>query len=234
MFTFVFYSHHEYSDIWPVLFGQCEKYIKEHKKVLFTNEGTAPEGWEVITYDDSLPYQQRVVSCLEQLDDDIIIFHHEDMILYSGFDRTSLKRYIELVEKDEVTFIKLLRGGYSDEKIKSDADHSLLCCSPNMVFTIQPTICKVSNLLTMYKETPGDSIWSFESNTHGTSIRNKFSGCMSFREGDEKRGMYHWDSSIYPYVATAVVKGKWYTSEYPELVKILEKYKVNVDERGTV
>ena len=234
MTTFVFYSHFDYSDIWPVLFGQCEKYLKDHKKVLFTNEGAAPDDWEIITYDDALPYQHRVASCLEQLEEDIIIFSHEDMFLYDEMDLAQVKSFVNLVYSDEVDFIKLLRGGYTDEKIESGIHKYLLRSPPPMIFTIQPTICKVTNLLTMYQETPGDSIWSFESNTATTALKNNFKGCMVYKEGDPKRGMHHWDSSIYPYFATAVVKGKWYTSDYPELKGCLESYNIDVGVRGQI
>jgi len=231
---FVFYSHFDYSDIWPVLFGQCEKYLEKHDKVLFTNEGTAPDGWEVIIYDDALPYQQRVVSCLEQLKDEIIVFSHEDMFLYDEMDLSQFQDFVNLVYSGKVDFIKLLRGGYTDEKIESGIHKYLLKSPPSMVFTIQPTICKVRNLLTMYKETPGDSIWSFEAATGSTTKWHCFSGCMVYKEGDPKRGMHHWDSSIYPYFATAVVKGKWYTSDYPHLREVLQYYNIDVSLRGEV
>ncbi len=57
---------------------------------------------------------------------------------------------------------------------------------------------------------------------------------MAFEEGDSKRGMYHYDSSVYPYVATGVVKGKWYTSDYPEMQAILNDYNIDVALRGEV
>ena len=231
---FVFYSHFDYSDIWPVLFGQCDKYLEKHDKVLFTNEGTAPDGWEVITYDDALPYQQRVVSCLEQLKDEIIVFSHEDMFLYGEIDLSQFQAFVNLVYSGKVDFIKLLRGGYTDEKIESGIHPHLLRCPTDMIFTIQPTICKVKNLLTVYKETPGDSIWSFEAATGRTAKRYCFSGCMVYKEGDPKRGMHHWDSSIYPYFATAVVKGKWYTSDYSHLREVLQDYNIDVSLRGEV
>ena len=229
---FVFYSHFDYSDIWPVLFGQCEKYLDKYEKVLFTNEGSAPKGWEVITYDDALPYQQRVTSCLDQLEEEVIVFNHEDMIPYSSVDCDKLKDFHKLVQEDEVQFIKLLRGGYTDELLLSEYHPNLLECSPPMIFTIQPTICKVEHLLSMYKETPGNSIWEFESQTALTAIKNSYKGCMAYKEGDPKRGMHYWDSSIYPYIATAIVKGKWYTSDYPELVSMLKDYNIEVSLRG--
>ena len=231
---FIFYSHFDYSDIWPILFGQCDKYLSDHKKVLFTNKGEAPSDWEVITYEDSLPYQMRVASCLEQLEDEIIVFSHEDMFLYDEIDLSHIQSFKNLVHSGKVDFIKLLRGGYTDEKRESGIHPYLLKCPPDMIFTIQPTICKVKNLLTMYRDTPGDSIWSFESNTAKTAKWQCFSGCMVYKEGDPKRGMHHWDSSVYPYFATAIVKGKWYTSDYPHLRTLLKDYNIDVSLRGEV
>jgi hypothetical protein len=47
--------------------------------------------------------------------------------------------------------------------------------------------------------------------------------------------MYHWDSDVYPYVATAVVKGKWSYSEYvDELTELLGEYEIDPDVRGKV
>ena len=47
--------------------------------------------------------------------------------------------------------------------------------------------------------------------------------------------MFHYDSSVYPYVATAIVKGKWNMSQYPkQLEEILRENKINVNDRGAV
>ena len=44
----------------------------------------------------------------------------------------------------------------------------------------------------------------------------------------------HWDSKTFPYIATAIVKGKWNLSEYKqELGMILSSYKIDLGARGT-
>jgi hypothetical protein len=55
---------------------------------------------------------------------------------------------------------------------------------------------------------------------------------MAYKSIDKKRGMHHYDSSTYPYIATAIVKGKWYTSDYPEIKELLKTYKIEISERG--
>ena len=230
--TFVFYSHSDYSDVWPILFGQCKKYLFGYKKVLMTNKGEAPSDWVTVHYDESKPYQQRVLEGLSKLEDDIIVFHHEDMILYDKIDNSAIEGFVKRVQnsyKHRGTFIKLLRGG--------DAPYHRI--DPNLIigwgghYTIQPTICNRSNLMKIYSETPGESIWTFEVNALSMWNTQRFEGLMAYREDDKKRGQAHWDSKSYPYIATAIVKGKWNISEYPELSQLLSEYGIDPTIRGT-
>ena len=38
MEAYVFYSHYDYSDIWPLMFGQSKKYLNDKKKYFITNK----------------------------------------------------------------------------------------------------------------------------------------------------------------------------------------------------
>ena len=51
--------------------------------------------------------------------------------------------------------------------------------------------------------------------------------------GTRKRGIHHYDSSIYPCIATAVVKGLWNISEYPsELSEVGREFNIDFTLRG--
>ena len=51
--------------------------------------------------------------------------------------------------------------------------------------------------------------------------------------GEQKRGMHHYDSSVFPFIASAIVKGKWNLSEYPEeLGSLLDEYEIDPTIRG--
>jgi hypothetical protein len=53
--------------------------------------------------------------------------------------------------------------------------------------------------------------------------------------GEPRRGIYHYDSFVFPYVATAINKGKWNMTEYSnELNSIFETYGINPFDRGIV
>ena len=52
-------------------------------------------------------------------------------------------------------------------------------------------------------------------------------------DNEPKRGMHHYDSSVYPYVATAIVKGKWSIDVYGDMLeKVLLENNIDVSERG--
>jgi hypothetical protein len=129
-------------------------YDKSYKKYLFVNEGEyeTPDGWTIIQYDDSLPYQQRVTSCLEQMEsEDKIIFHHEDMFLLDKPDYRKLLEVEQMIEQEEAHFVKLCKATYRPQEFYLERASDIFHCPRDLAFAIQPTMCKVKNLLTIYQ-----------------------------------------------------------------------------------
>lgn len=222
--TLIFYSHKDYSDIWPVLFNQTNKYFdSSFKKILFTNDGDVPDGWDVVYYDDSKSYQDRFISCLQKLEDDIIIYHHEDMFLYGQPDIDYIKRLYWLIEKQSYSFVKLIKTG-ANQGIEVGDNLFEMSKDAKDYFAIQPTIWNRKKLIDVYKNAGGDSIWQFENSAGVYCLHNKIKGLFCYDKlKDNPRGG-HYDSSVYPYIATAVVKGKWNYKEYEkELVTIFKE-----------
>jgi len=235
----VFYSHSDYSDVWAPLFAQTEKYLKGYKKYLFTDQSTEEldNDWIVIRYDDSLPYQKRMLHCLGQVKEDIILFHHEDMFLYDSPNEQKLKELVALVESEEIDIIKLARASYHESHpLERNTSHNDVYENPtNLRFAIQPSICNKEKLETIYSKTYGNNIWEFEANSSMICDYFKIKTGMTWEEGDNKRGQFHWDSGVYPYFATAVVKGKWNLTDYKDgLLSVLEETGVDISRRGIV
>jgi len=62
-----------------------------------------------------------------------------------------------------------------------------------------------------------------------------FKSCYYFDGTESKRGMFHWDSNIYPYFNSAITKGKWNLSDYKDdLLSVLEETGVDISRRGIV
>ena len=104
----------------------------------------------------------------------------------------------------------------------------------NLRFAIQPSVCNKEKLMSIYSKTYGNNIWEFESNSSMICEYLGIKTGMTWQECDNKRGMFHWDSSIYPYFATAIVKGKWYTSDYGDSLRnVVEEHGIDINLRGT-
>tara|TARA_R110002020_G_scaffold299890_15_gene515589 strand:- start:4934 stop:5665 length:732 start_codon:yes stop_codon:yes gene_type:complete len=239
-YALIFYSHSDYSDAWTPMFEQTNRYFPDHKKYLFSDQNTEEleqENWHLIKYNDQKGYQNRVIHCLDQVGERIVMFHHEDMFLYAKPHYSQLDDVAAAIENGNVDIVKLICASYGPikfENITATALPYIFENPPGLKFAIQPSLCNKNKLRTIYDKTGGDSIWKFEEySSHICDYFNIKTG-MTFFETDQKRGQYHWDSSIYPYFATAIVKGKWNFTDYEDTLRpILERNNVDYLNRGT-
>tara|TARA_R100000152_G_C6782181_1_gene218842 strand:- start:9913 stop:10650 length:738 start_codon:yes stop_codon:yes gene_type:complete len=239
----VMYSHSSYSDAWGMFFGQIDKYIpyKVPRYIICDKwSENIPSYWNCITYDEGLDYAKRVSTSLRHVKEKYCIFHHEDMPLHKQPDLEKIEKYNKILDKnDDISYIKLVRGGlYEDIKEQKahkesetlyelESDHYFL-------FAVQPSMWKTEHLEKVYKTCKIEHIREFELVATEICKYFKVKGLYHFA-GENKRGLYHWDSDVYPYVATAIVKGKWNISEYnKELIPLTEEYNVDVYKRGIV
>ena len=214
----VLYTHSDVNWVWPFWLAQTDKYLSNYDKIAFVNDNSFErKDYTTIQYDDSLIYRQRVSSCLDQLDpQEVIVFHHEDMFLYDEPNLKILDSYEKVVADGQVDLIKLLRNGTYLKPY--DKEQHLYSNPPEYGFAIQPTMCKVETLNRIFKEVKGNTIWDFETNAQKEVSKWDLTNLFIYN-GCKKRGLAHWDSTVYPYVATAVVKGQWNFSEYRDELK---------------
>lgn len=238
MYTAIFYSHSDYSDAWPIMFEQTDKHLPACKKYLFSDEATAPlerQNWTLIKYDDGLRYQQRFLHCIDQVEEEVILFHHEDMFLYSDPKYDLLLEITEAIQNNEIDIVKLICASYGPINFENTTSVSCVYENPiNLKFAIQPSLCNKNKLRMIYDKTGGANIWEFEAYSSKVCDYYNIRTGMTYLPEDAKRGEYHWDSNIYPYFATAIVKGKWNFAEYENTLKpLLETHNIDFTMRGT-
>ncbi len=232
----IMYSHSSYADAWPMFVGQQEKYFPELKKYVFTDSVPCelPSSWEVIYYKEEMSYNERFSSCLESVSEEYSILHHEDMPLFSAPDKNRIESYLKCLNEDNnLAYCKLLKGGEMREiPYKKNPELFAILHDSEYIFAVQPTIWKTAALMTVYTETKVSHIREFEPKSQETCRKNSIHGVYAYR-GEPKRGMYHHDSSVYPYVATAIVRGQWNYSEYSLILdELLYEYGINPQIRG--
>ena len=223
------YTHSDYSWVWKYWHQQTDKFLKNYQKICLLNSTSSfRDDYQTIKYDVKNIYKNRILSCLNNLnDEDIVLFCHEDMFLYDKPNFNILNEYINLIKNEQCGLIKLIRAFENLEKSKI---HSNLFKNPvKQLFSIQPSLLKIKTLKYIYDKVPGKNIWEFESNTTDEYLKNLISLCSFDYSLDMKRGKFHYDSFVYPYICTAVVKGKWNYKEYKkELFEIFYKKKYNL------
>ncbi len=233
----IVYSHSDYSDIWPLYFGQTKKYFNnEFPKIIFSNQNSnkISKDYKLITYKDAQTYPERLIECFGKLNAKYCIFSHEDMFLYDYPKNDILDKYIKAMQENRFDFIRLIKGGDCVYK-ESDIDKTLFELDgkkSKWIFSIQPIIWKIDSLVKILKKHKKDNIWELEEKAQKTCKKLKIKGAFSFGEG-KKRGIHHFDNNVYPYIATAIVKGKWNISEYSDILpKLLEEYNIDYKIRG--
>ena len=223
------YTHSDYSWVWKFWHQQTDKFLNNFEKICLVNTNSSfRKDYQIIKYDDKYTYKDRILSCLDQVDDqEIVIFCHEDMFLYKKPDFITINQYIDLINDEKCSLIKLIRAFEDLEKTNL---HEKLFINPDkQLFSIQPTLIKIKTLKYIYKTVPGNNIWEFEANTSRKYLNSLISLCSFDINSDKKRGKFHYDSSIYPYICTAVIKGKWNFKEYKkELYEIFYNKKFNI------
>ena len=222
------YTHSDYSWVWKYWHQQTDKFLNNFEKIcLINSDSSFRQDYYIINYDDKNIYKDRVLSCLNKLnDEEIVLFCHEDMFLYDEPNFKIINDYIDLIKNNECDLIKLIRAF---ENLQKSILHENLFINPsNQLFSIQPTLLKVKTIKHIYKNVPGKNIWEFEANTSRKYLYDLISLCSFDEFVDKKRGKFHYDSSVYPYVCTAVIKGKWNFKEYKkELFEIFYNKKFN-------
>ena len=238
---FILYSHSSYDDCWPMFFGSMKEhldpYFKFDEYFIFTDKVTQSVGhFKEINYDEELSYTKRMHQCLSQIESDYILICHEDMMLYKDISKKYFLDAVNVITKDpSIDSIKLIKcddigngNPYSDKSDVLEETNS----KASMQFAIQPTLWKKKSYLNILKQ-HDNNIWEFEVEGQKTCKELKQKSLYTYHKTfDRKRGKYHYESCTYPYIATAIVKGKWNTKEYPELISMAIKYNINIDERG--
>jgi hypothetical protein len=227
-FSIVVYTHTDMEDVWPVFFGELNRYINDTKIYVAVNKfNDSLSQYEQIIYDDSKEYTERWKEILSKIDDEIIMFIHEDMILYDTPIYEKLNLYARYILEDTADSIKLIHGGNNLQT--SNFDDTLVYNNKTKI-SIQPTLIKRKNFVSLLNSVSPLNIWDFEREIPATG--NHYMVRLGM---ERKRGIHHYDSVVFPYIATAINKGKWNMSEYQtELDTFFKMYNINPFERGIV
>tara|TARA_B100000287_G_C20558870_1_gene751600 strand:+ start:469 stop:1140 length:672 start_codon:yes stop_codon:yes gene_type:complete len=220
--------------------GQIEEHLSFKRKILITNEiDWTRDGWELVFYEDDWSHPQKMVHGLDHVKTETCFLHLEDMPLYDKPNEEKISEYLKLIKEDKLDYVKMIRADGLDYPIIENELYTVPIYSNNL-FAVQPSLWNVSKLKEIYqrvKDTGYSEVTAkgFEPAAQQPSREMLIRGSFVYNDADEKRGMFHYDSGVYPFICTAVVKGNWNTKEYPkEMEMLFKKYNINKNDRGTL
>ena len=181
-------------------------------------------------YNDNEPYYKVWINALNQFNVDQFIYLQEDFILYDKIDISKINEYSEYLKDSDYSFIRLIKSGILnnnriyDNLFEIESDNQT-------VFAMQPTIWKTSDYIKLMDNVKEEK-WLEIPKYREVIIYLKLKG-LYYYNGERKIGGAHYDTKLYPYVATAVIKGKWNFREYKnELEPMLIKHNIDINKRG--
>jgi len=231
------WTNTEYSDVFSTYFGNIEKYFLDLEKsyvAINTLDENISDNHIQLVNDENTTYCERIISCLDHIGENYILYMQEDFILYDYVNYSELVRCFEYLKSSDYSCIKLLRSGSDSLDIKKSERIYQSCKELSAVH--QSLIWKKKDFMQIILNLNPKTIRDFEFNSNASYIMNRlgYKSCFYFDEKSPSRGG-HYDSMVFPYTATSISAGKWNMTEYSnEINKFSNEYGIDLNERGIV
>lgn len=231
------WTNTEYEDVFPVYFGSIEKYFPQLEKsyvaINALSEVIGDQHLQLVN-DEKDTYASRMLGCLDAIEEEYIIYMQEDFMLYDKVPAREFNKAFNYLKKGEVSCVKLLRSGADtlDEKLSANIYKS--CDYYSAVH--QASIWKKDHLVEILNVLNPPHLRNFEYAGGASKVMHQlgYQSAFYFNESSPHRGG-HFDSKAFPYIATALIKGRWNTAEYQtEIEQLAEDYNIDINQRGTL
>ena len=229
------------SDVWKMFYSQIKKHFPQHVEIYtFSDVPSTEFVGQTFLYDKNLKFRSQFLSCIKKVSERYCIFISEDYILYEDVDVESLEYLRNVLTKNsDLSFIRLFKGISPQENLyQNSSDLFELSNTDPYFYSQSATLWRTRDLEKIFEKGPDMHIAGegpndhFELGAQETCKELNLKG-LYYYNNEPKRGIYHYDCSIFPHIATALVKGKWNLSEYyKELMPILIEYQINSSDRG--
>ena len=227
-------TNSNYSDVWEPCFARLKKYNSGAKVYVCTDTAAGiPSEYHPIIYDNSESYRNQMLSCLKQVKEKYIIYTSEDYILYDYVKQSLIEKVANILSETGYSFCKFIKGPEKTTPFNLDENLNEIDFQDANLFAQQASIWNTRDFQRIFEAAPSDNT-RMEHEPGGSEICRQLSiRGLQYYSGTKKRGIHHYDSEIYPCIATAVVKGLWNMSEYPqELSEVVNEFRINLNDRG--
>lgn len=216
-------THSSCADCWPMFFGQLKKHWPTHPPIVI-GINACDLGWgppqSVVDYRPARTFSSQYLMALCAVNTPYVLPLQDDFLLYGDVDEDAIVRSLKEMTQSGIQCTRLIRSG------------------PELVYSMQASLWCVGKLKELYAYAVAATPWECEQQVdmiarwdHKEFVRENLK-IPSEAESGPKRGRNHWDSLVFPYVATALVKGKWNAEYRKELEPLHERYGIDASQRG--
>lgn len=237
-YTYLLYSHDSYKDILDIHLKQYCKFINNNNIVIgFNNNNYINENYgnkyNVIEYDDSLPYMSRIFFLLENISTKYVIFMHDINIPIDSPKLNILNNTISFMNRLNVDQVRFFAAGISEPIFNNDIFHKIP--DNSYFFSINPAIWNRISLL--------DICFKFKNHVYTCSecseiqeyVRYKANYYISSENDIKLEGCNHVISYYFPF-CHVTTHGKWrihpFNKESLYIYELLSLYEVDINTRG--
>lgn len=224
--TIMLNTHSSCADLWPMFFGQLHRYWHKHPPVVMAvDDATAGSLCcsdrtaslrTIVNYSPAKRFTSQYLMGLCAVETPYVLPLQEDMILYGNVD-------VELIA--ELT---------APSQFKTRC-FRLIDSGRNLNYSMQASIWDTRELQRLcidgaceldhqgVEDTPWTAELAMHVRAHPPLITD--------RRG-RKRGRDHYDNPRFPYIATALCRGKWNAEYRQELEPLHAEYHIDASKRG--
>jgi hypothetical protein len=242
------YTNSKCHDVLNIHLKQLDKFASQIKSYVLTNEYPKFDvgNHQIILYNDSDPYYVQWTKSLDSVKENYLIYQQEDFFLDNQVNYNEVKRCKNFLESSDYSFVRLLKvmlegaihrpelkmKSFDDIKLDDNIYDAHVLDPDSFAFMMQSTLWKKKDFIKLYEHVKSQ-MW-LESREWDKGMREIKTKGSYYYGGSLKTGKYHWEPEIWPYICTAVGKGKWNVSHHGDrLTNMLNEYKIDIGVRGT-
>jgi len=228
----IVYTYHKNFDILPIFLKRAERFHPNQKIIILSDE-EFKSNYKNVIYKDSDPHYLHWKDVLNFVGD-YFIYCQEDFLLYSQVDTEKLEKCLNSAKNNNLSYLRLIKSGIFNSKNRKEFDENIFEISSDEIganFAMQATIWNKNDFYRVYENSKINRI--FDEDIIRKSVSKLGLKGAYYYNNEAKRGFYHYDSKVFPYVATALVKGKWNTKEYDKELNVLkDEFNLDFNRRG--
>jgi len=212
-------THSSAKDCLPMFFGQLHRHWPNHPRVVVAIDSLeCPSAIghveaNYVLYSAAKKFSSQYLMGLCAVETPYVLPLQEDFLMYGDVRESSIAAMLDLLY-DDMPCARLIDSGRRFD------------------YSMQASVWRTDSLKQLYASMNAVSPWDAERDGNIAMTRLGMGCHLPLDDEMPMRGRDHRDSFVFPYCATALVKGKWNAEYRTELEPLHKTYGIDAAQRG--